>query len=141
MKQPDWATNEYHWRANCREIVDRSQDLLDGRLGVIQAARALRELAFRVRAEQDEDFMLFRVIDSESDALPTGAERAHPLPTHCAVARCPRTPHHASTRPALPPPPHPPQTLRPSRRWPAARTPARSHPAEGRRRASHCRAR
>ena len=76
MERPTWVTNEHHWRANCREIVERSRDLLDGRLGVIQAARALRGFAFRVRAEQDEDFMLFRVIDSESDALPTGVERA-----------------------------------------------------------------
>ena len=75
MKRPDWATNEYQWRANCEEIVERSQNLLDGRLGVIQAARGLTRLAFGVRAEEDEDFMLFRVIDSESDALPTGVER------------------------------------------------------------------
>jgi hypothetical protein len=75
MQQPDWATNEHQRRANCQEIVERSQDLLDGRLGVILAARALKELAFRVRAEEDEDFRLFRVIDSESDALPAGAER------------------------------------------------------------------
>jgi hypothetical protein len=75
LERPDWAPNEHHWRANCRGIAERSQDLLDGRLGIIRAARALKELAFRVRAEEDEDFRLFRVIDSESDALPAGAER------------------------------------------------------------------
>ncbi len=72
MKRPDWATNEFHWRANCREIVDRSQDLLDGRLGVIPAARALRGLSFRVRAENDEDFGLFRLIDNDP-VHPTGS--------------------------------------------------------------------
>ena len=76
MKQPDWSTNEYYWHANCQEIVERSQDLVDGRVGVIQAARALRGLAYRVRAEADADFRQFRVIDSERDALPAGPERA-----------------------------------------------------------------
>jgi hypothetical protein len=55
VKQPDRATNEYYWRANCQEIVERSQDLVDGRLGVIQAARALRGLAYRVRAALERE--------------------------------------------------------------------------------------
>ena len=76
MDRPAWVTNEHQWRDNCREIVQRCQDLLDGRVGVIEAARSLKEWAFRVRAEEDEDFTLFRVIDSESDALPVGPERA-----------------------------------------------------------------
>jgi hypothetical protein len=77
MDRPDWVPNEHHGREDCREIVQRCQDLLEGRLGVIEAARRLKELAFRVRAEEDEDFLLFRVIDSESDALPVGPGRAH----------------------------------------------------------------
>jgi hypothetical protein len=64
-------------RENCREIVERCHNLLDGRVGVIEAARSLTALAFRVRAEEDTDFLLFRVIGSESDALPVGPERAH----------------------------------------------------------------
>ena len=50
---------------------------MEGRLGVIEAARVLQELAFRVRAEEDPDFMLFRFLDSESDALPVGPQRQY----------------------------------------------------------------
>jgi hypothetical protein len=77
VERPAWVTNEHQWHVNCREVVQHCQDLLEGRVGVIQAARHLMELAFRVRDEDDQDFLLFRVIDSESDALPVGSERAH----------------------------------------------------------------
>jgi hypothetical protein len=77
MDRPAWVTNEQHWHRSCREVVERCRDLMEGRLSVIEAARVLRELAFRVRAEEDPDFILFRAIDSESDALPIGPEREH----------------------------------------------------------------
>ncbi len=77
MDRPTWVTNEHHWRENCREIVQRCRDLLEGRLGVIEAARLLQELAFRVRAENDPDFMLFRFLDSESHDLPVGPQRQY----------------------------------------------------------------
>jgi hypothetical protein len=75
MDRPSWVTNEYHWRENCREIVQRARDVVEGRVGIIEAARVLKELAFRVRAEEDPDFVTFRVIDSESHPLPVGPER------------------------------------------------------------------
>jgi hypothetical protein len=77
MDRPTWVTNEHHWRENCREVVQCCQDLMEGRLGVIEAARLLQELAFRVRAEEDPDFKLFRFLDSESDALPVGPQRQY----------------------------------------------------------------
>jgi hypothetical protein len=77
MDRPTWVTNEHHWRENCLEVVHCCRDLLEGRLGVIEAARLLRELAFRLRAEEDPDFMLFRFLDSESDALPVGPQREY----------------------------------------------------------------
>ena len=77
MDRPTWVTNEHHWRENCREVVQCCRDLMEGRLGVIEAARVLQELAFRVRAEEDPDLKLFRFLDSESDALPIGPQRQH----------------------------------------------------------------
>ena len=66
MNRRTWITNERYWRANCREVVQRCRDLLEGRLGVIEAARLLRELAYRVSAEEDPDFMLFRFLEGEA---------------------------------------------------------------------------
>jgi hypothetical protein len=75
MDRPIWVTNEQEWLANCREIVRRARDLIEGRANVIESARALFGLSFRVRAERDPDFQRFAGIDSESDALPVGPER------------------------------------------------------------------
>ena len=75
MDRPTWVTNERYWRKNCREVVQCCRDLLEGRLGVIETARLLRELAFRVRAEDDPEFVLFRFLDSGSDAPPVGPRR------------------------------------------------------------------
>jgi hypothetical protein len=42
---------------------------------VIEAARLLWKLSYRVQAEWDPDFVTFRGIYSESDAFPVGPER------------------------------------------------------------------
>jgi len=75
MERPLWVTNEEEWLSLCRQIAARSRDLLDSRLGIIDAARALQALGHSVRAESDPDFITFTAIDSESDHLPIGSVR------------------------------------------------------------------
>lgn len=75
MDTPEWVINQPQWRQDCAEIVRCSEDLVSGRCGVIEAARLLWKLSYRVRAEWDPDFVMFRGIYSESDALPVGPER------------------------------------------------------------------
>ena len=77
MSPPSWVTNNHSWRKNCRRIVARAGDLLDGRLGVIAAAQELIKLRFLTRTQDDPDFNIFVLIDSEADHLPTGSERQH----------------------------------------------------------------
>jgi hypothetical protein len=77
MKCPAWVVNKEEWEADCAAIVQCTLDLLEGRRGIIESARVLQRLAFRVRGEHDADFVVFRGIDSESDALPVGPEREH----------------------------------------------------------------
>jgi hypothetical protein len=77
MTPPTWVTNEQSWRKDCRRVVARAGDLLAGRLGVIAAAQQLAKLRFWLRADDDPDFSVFTAINSESDHLPTGAERQH----------------------------------------------------------------
>jgi hypothetical protein len=77
MDRPWWATNEHEWQDDCREIVQCCRDLLEERLGVIEAARRMGGLASRVRASHDPDFLFFSGLDSESDALPVGPVRQY----------------------------------------------------------------
>src|SRR5262245_15580358 len=72
---PEWATNEASWRKTRRRVVARARDLIEGRIGVIMCAREMSKLAFWLREQNDPDFLIFRGIDSESDALPAGPER------------------------------------------------------------------
>ena len=54
-----------------------SRDVLDGRAGIVVAARQLCALAHSVRAEGDPDFITFSAIHSESDNLPVGVDCSH----------------------------------------------------------------
>jgi len=75
MKRPAWVTNEQKWNTHCRKIRARSRDLLEGRLGVTNAAIELSKLGFWVRADDDPDFTVFTAIGSECTHLPVGSVR------------------------------------------------------------------
>jgi len=70
MQQPGWVTNEPQWIKHCGQIRARAEDLVAGRLGVIEAARALLPLIFWTRAQDDPDLAVFTRIDDESAVLP-----------------------------------------------------------------------
>jgi hypothetical protein len=72
---PQWVTNEASWRKTRRKVVARARDFIEGRIGVITCAREMSRLAFWLREQNDPNFITFRGIDSESDALPVGPER------------------------------------------------------------------
>ncbi|MET3244725.1 hypothetical protein C8K18_11387 [Paraburkholderia sp. GV068] len=77
MKIPPGVTNEELWRKHCRKIRARALDLLEGRLGVIEAARAMLQLAYWTKVEGEPEFLLFRAIASATDDLPVGSVRAY----------------------------------------------------------------
>ena len=59
-----------------RQAVALCSGILDGTINVIAGCHALRSLRWEVEVEQhDEDFFLFAMISSETETLPTGAER------------------------------------------------------------------
>lgn len=64
-------------QTHCRKIRARALDLLGGRLGVIETARAMLALANWTKVENEPEFLLFRAIASETDDLPVGNVRAH----------------------------------------------------------------
>lgn len=77
MQIPAGITNEALWRKNCRKIRARALDLLEGRLGVIETARAMLPLAYWAKVEGESEFLLFRAVASDTDDLPVGDVRSH----------------------------------------------------------------
>ena|ERR1700730_3704075 len=77
IKTPPGITNEALWHKHCRKIRARALDLLEGRLGVIETARAMLPLAFWTKVENEPEFLLFRAIESDTDDLPVGDVRAY----------------------------------------------------------------
>lgn len=82
---PGGITNAERWRKHCRKIRARASDFLEGRLGVIETARAMLPLARWTKVEEEPEFQLFRAIASETNDLPVGEVRAYWAPE--ALAR------------------------------------------------------
>ena len=76
MKRPWQITNESEWLRDCEEIVRAAKGILDGSICITEGARRLRRLGAGVRAEDDEDFLVFTGIDSDTDAFPLGDVRS-----------------------------------------------------------------
>ena len=70
---------------HCRQIRTRAQDLPDGRVSIIEAARALVPLATRTRAGNTPAFQIFHAIDGETCFLPVDEVRNYWAPE--ALAR------------------------------------------------------
>jgi hypothetical protein len=77
MKRPSWATSETYWKKQCTRLVALANDLIEGRIGVIEASRQFCRYRIWFRAERDPDFMTFVAIDSDADHLPIGNVRQH----------------------------------------------------------------
>ena len=63
------------WEEHCRTIRARALDLIEGRLGVIEAARVIAKLGYWTSLREDPDVAAFVAIDSETDSLPLGEVR------------------------------------------------------------------
>ncbi len=72
---PAGITNVPRWEEHCRKIHARACDLVDGKIGVIEAAQALQTLAIWTKAQQDPDFSPFIRLYGELIGLPIGRER------------------------------------------------------------------
>lgn len=67
--------NEQERLKHHERVLATCRGLLEGRIGVIEAARELSRLRFDLDAEDDPDFRVFVAIDSETDHLPVGTVR------------------------------------------------------------------
>lgn len=73
-----YATHEEYARSVRRQVVSTAQAMLDGQLSFLIGSRRLAALRPEIdTASNDADFLVFVVIDSETDALPLGIVREH----------------------------------------------------------------
>src|ERR1700677_4790493 len=75
ISSPSWVTNEASWRKQHIRMIARAYDLIHERTGLVEAARELRKCKFRLRLENDTNFLILNVIDTETDHLPIGKPR------------------------------------------------------------------
>jgi hypothetical protein len=76
MQPPVGITNESKWIRHCCVIHARACDVLEGKIGIIEAARAFMPLIFWVRANSDPDLAVFKRLNDAVIELPVGLERA-----------------------------------------------------------------
>jgi hypothetical protein len=67
--------DEQEYRKYHERVLATCRDLLESRIGIIEASRELSRLRFAMGAEDDPDFIVFVAIDSETDHSPVGSVR------------------------------------------------------------------
>ena len=63
--------------AERRIVIETAQGVLSGSVSPVEGARTISRRRFKARLEDDPDILPFVGIDSETEALPLGGERAH----------------------------------------------------------------
>jgi hypothetical protein len=69
IPQPDYRQSLHD------AVVETARVLVTGSVGVVEAARRFMELAAELDALDDEDFVYFMELDSQSDGFPLGIAR------------------------------------------------------------------
>jgi hypothetical protein len=77
VQVPAGVHNVPRWEEHCRKIHARAQDLIGGRLTLVQTAEAISRLSIWTLAKDDADLALFANMLRDSVGLPIGAERKY----------------------------------------------------------------
>jgi hypothetical protein len=71
-------SHEEYIKKQRQKVVDLLRDVIDGKTSILVASRQIVQLRFEIDFdENDKDILAFVGIDSESDSLPIGPERAY----------------------------------------------------------------
>jgi outer membrane biogenesis lipoprotein LolB len=74
---PPTIKNEPLWQKHRRQVRALAWRIIEGQVGVIEGSRQMLKFQFWLHAGDDEDFRVFRGVDSETDHLPVGRVREH----------------------------------------------------------------
>ena len=74
---PPTVRNEPLWQKHRRKVRALAQRIISGEVGVIEGSRQMLKFRVWLHAGEDEDFLIFVGVDSESHHLPIGGVRAH----------------------------------------------------------------
>ena len=77
---PSKMTNEEYVKLQKNRVVKIANKLLNDDIGIIEGSRLLSSLRHEVtdeREQLDPDFLIFVVIDSDTDSLPVGKQREY----------------------------------------------------------------
>jgi len=66
-------------------IVDAARRILTGEVDPIEGSRQIARLSRRAKDPDDELYLVFRGVESETDDFPSGEERANWSPVHLAI--------------------------------------------------------
>jgi hypothetical protein len=75
IEPPAWVKNKDSWRKQCRRLVARAKELIEGRIGLIESAREINKYGFWFQATEDPDFMVFHALHRETGQIPLGEVR------------------------------------------------------------------
>ena len=67
--------NEQEFQYAKQKVVELSQDIIDGRIGIIEGSRRINDCRYKLQLENDQDFLTVTGIDSETDHMPLGEVR------------------------------------------------------------------
>ena len=77
LAPPRTVRNEPLWQKHRRQVRALAQRIIAGEVGVIDGSRQMLKFRFWLHAGEDEDFLTFVGVDSESHHLLIGDVRAH----------------------------------------------------------------
>jgi hypothetical protein len=72
--------NEQLWKKLCRKVRALARRIIEGKVGVIEGSRQMLTYQQWLHAWEDQEFFIFRAVDSETHHLPIGKVRDHWLP-------------------------------------------------------------
>ena len=87
MERPGWVRDAEEWRTNCHRLAVEAQGLVDGVIGVLEAARRIEDagndlrspyqIAYALPPDCDADLSTFHAISGECLNFPIGAARQY----------------------------------------------------------------
>ena len=77
ITRPSTVHNQQLWLKHCRKVRALAQRIIGGQVGIIDGSRQMLTYKYWLHAGDDPDFLIFKVVDSETHNIPVGKVREH----------------------------------------------------------------